>query len=1045
MFGWVVEHSLRAKTLVLILAAVLAFVGFEELKSMPRDVLPEFGPTRVEVQTEAIGLSAEEVEQLITVPLEQDLLNGVAFLDSIYSESIPGLSSVELIFEPGTDELAARQVVGERLTQAHALPNVSKPPQLMQPVSSTNRVMIVGISSKNISQIDLSVLARWNIKPRLMSVPGVSNVSIWGNRDRQLQVQVDPEQLFARGVTLSDVISTAGNSLWVSGLSFLEASTPGTGGFIDTPSQRLGVQHFSPIKAPADLAAVPLERQDVTAPLMKLSDVARVVEDHQPLIGDSHTSEGPTLMLVIEKFPGTNVIGVTKDVEKALDSLAAGLSGVKIDKTVFRPASYIESATRNMVIALLLGVALSVLIVSALMREWRVLILSLASIAAAIFVAALVLFAFGETLNVMIIAGLFLALAVLIDDSVRAASSMRQILRTNEKISASSVAESTLETRRSLVYPTVIILILLIPVAAMNNQAGDFLPPFALAYAVALLSSVLVALCLTPVLYLLLFAAKKQNDGRELRESAVSKSYMRGLRAATSAPRTIIITVIVVSLIGLMLLPFVNRERSLLPSFKDRDILIHWEALPGTSLPEMNRITGKVAGELRAVSGVKTVGTHVGRAIMSDQVANVNSGEIWINIDESADYNKTISSLQEIVEGYPGFGSSIASYSNEVSKNGKHSSVSDITVRVYGQDLGVLRKKAEEIRQIISEVDGVVDPRVNITAEEPTVEIQVDLARAQPHGIKPGDVRRAAATLLSGIEVGNLFEEQKVFDVVVWGTPEARSSPTGILNLLIDTPSGGHVRLGQVANAVVKPAPNVIRHEAVSRSVDVTANISGANASGVASKIDEKIRQVAFPLEHHAELKGGFIEQEATKKRFTYAATITVIGVFLLLQAAFNSWRLATVMLLILPIALFGSLIAVWLNGGLWTLGAFLGLLGVLAFTIRSLLLHITLYQDLDEQAGQKSSRQAVLQASEQALMPILLGALAILLLFLPILLLGSRPGFEILQPMAVSLIGGIAMSTLITLFVVPAAYLNFGANQENVKAKRFSLRRIRR
>jgi Cu/Ag efflux pump CusA len=325
---------------------------------MPVEVLPEFTPTMVEIQTEALGLSAPEVEQLITVPMEQDLLNGVPWLDDIRSESVPGLSRIQLIFEPGTDLLLARQVVQERMTQAVALPQVSAPPLMVQPLSSMSRVMMARLSSDQVSPIDMSVIAHWTIRPRLLGVPGVANVSIWGQRDRQLQVQVDPQQLEEYGVSLLDVIETTGNALWVSPLTFLEASTPGTGGFIDTPNQRLGIQHLLPIKTADDLAQVPLTTDDIGGEnsdeqVLRLSDVATVVEDHQPLIGDNISGDGDgDLLLVIEKFPDANTLEVTQGVEAALAALAPGLTGIEVDTSVYRPASSIETAVGNVGAAL---------------------------------------------------------------------------------------------------------------------------------------------------------------------------------------------------------------------------------------------------------------------------------------------------------------------------------------------------------------------------------------------------------------------------------------------------------------------------------------------------------------------------------------------------------------------------------------------------------------------------------------------------------------------------------------------------------------------
>src|SRR5512143_3088997 len=353
----IVSSSLKYRLLVVTVAAVTMVFGFRQLRNAPVEVLPEFTQPAVEIQTEALGLSAEEVEQLITLGLEQDLLNGVPWLESIRSESVSGLSSIVLTFKPGTDLMRGRQMVSERLTQAFALPHVSRPPTMLQPMSSTSRVMMIGLSSQTLSLIQMSVLARWTIGPRLLSVPGVANVAIWGQRDRQLQVLADPKKLLDKKVSLLQVLETTGNSLWVSSLSFVEASTPGTGGFIDTANQRIGIRHLLPIVSPEGLAQVPIEGTKLV-----LGDVATIREDHQPLIGDAVTNEGTGLLLVVEKFPGANPLVVTRAVEAALDELKPGMAGLDMNPSVYRPADFIEAAVQNVGLALLAGLLLVLLV-----------------------------------------------------------------------------------------------------------------------------------------------------------------------------------------------------------------------------------------------------------------------------------------------------------------------------------------------------------------------------------------------------------------------------------------------------------------------------------------------------------------------------------------------------------------------------------------------------------------------------------------------------------------------------------------------------------
>ena len=394
MMRRIIASSLKFRRLVVALAAGLVVFGVVQLRHVPVDQLPEFGPTMVEVRTEALGLSANEVEQLITVPLEQDLLNGVAFVDEIHSESLPGLSSVVMIFEPGTSLLDARQVVQEKVAEAAvALPGVSAPPQMMQPYSSTSRVLTVRLASDSLSPIRISELAKWQIAPRLLGVQGVANVSIWGFRDRQLQVLVDPERLRDADLTLQQVVRTTGNSLWVSPLTFLEASSPGTAGFIDTPNQRFGIRHELPIKTADDLAQIPIEDDEGNAVIVdgatvQLGDVTDLVEDHQPLIGDAIFANGEAgLMLVVEKFPEANTGEVTDGVEEALDSLRPGLSGLEVDTSLFRPADYVETSARNVAVALAIGGLLLIAGLALLLFEWRSIVIASAAIVSSLAAA----------------------------------------------------------------------------------------------------------------------------------------------------------------------------------------------------------------------------------------------------------------------------------------------------------------------------------------------------------------------------------------------------------------------------------------------------------------------------------------------------------------------------------------------------------------------------------------------------------------------------------------------------------------------------------
>ena len=1034
MMRWIIGSSLKARGFVLLLAGVMIVLGIVQLGNVPRDALLEFSPPTVEVQTEALGLSAIEVEELITVPLEQDLLNGVAFLHTIRSASLPGLSSIEMVFEPGTDILDARQVVEERLTQAHALPQVSKPPQMLQPVSSTGRVMMVGLSSDEVSLIDMSLLARWNIRPRLMGVPGVANVSVWGQRERQLQVLVDPARLRAHHVSLQQIVETTANAQFVSNLTFVEASTPGTGGIIETPSQRLGIQHGVPFASPADLAKVIV--QDRGGAPLRLGDVTDVVVDHQPLIGDAVFPDGPGLLLVIERLPGANPLEVTHGIEAALDDLRPGLSGIRIDTSLFRPGTYIETSSRSLTTALVVGVLLLVLALGAFLLPWRTALLSLIAMATSLLVAVLVLSWSQATFNSMIAAGLVLALVVVIDDAVGDAERIARRLRERREESAGApgsaariVRDAMLEMRGAGLYATLISLVVLVPVFFTRGAFGAFFPSIATAYAVAVAASMLVALAVTPAVGLTLLAKAPLGNQESPLVRWLRPRYERGLPRMMGSTRPVFVLAGVMLLVGLVTTPFLGR--SFTPELDDTNLLVRLAGAPGTSLPEMDRIASRMSNEISEIPGILNVGGHTGRALLSDQVVGTEGSELWITIDPQADYDATRSSIEKIVQGYPGLDRSVVTFSSKRIDEVLSGPNDPITVRIFGQDLGVLRQKAQEVKQILSGIDEIVGPRITTHSDEPTVEIEVDLEAAERYEIVPGDVRRAATTLLSGIQVGSLFDDQKVFDVVVWGTPEVRHDLSSVEELSIDTPAGGQVRLGDVADVRVGSSPTVIRHVDVSRSIDVTAGVSGRSVGAVADEVRAGLKAVEFPMEYHAALVGDYDAGLSIDRQALGFAIAAAIALLLLVQAAIGNWRLAASVFLTLPLSLAGGAVGALLDGRVVSIGSVAGFLAILGLAARHAVIQIRYAQHLERAQGLAFGDELVIRGAGERLGPFLTSMLTTALVFVPLAIAGTVAGLEIVQPMAAVVLGGLVSTALVTLFVTPALYRRFGSYSE--------------
>lgn len=1033
MIRWVVGSSLKFRRVVIVVALGLVAVGVVQLRSVPVDALPEFNPTVVEVQTEALGLSAPEVEQLITVPLEQDLLNGVAFLDDIESISMPSLSAITMTFQPGTPLLDARQVVEERLTQAHALPQVSKPPQMLQPLSSTSRVQLVRLSSQQLNPIEVSVLARWVIVPRLLGVDGVANVAIWGQRDRQLQVQVDPERLEAAGVTLQQIINTTGNALEFSPLSYLEASTPGTGGFIETLNQRIQIFHQQAIDTPAELAQVPIENADggvvrVDDAPLALGQVTNVVEDHQPLIGEAYCPQGDCVLLVVEKFPGANTVEVTQGVEDALDLLRPGLGDMQIDPSVYRPATVIQSSFGAIGWRLVVGLGLLLLVLAVFFRSWRTLLVSCFAIITAVAAGAVVLAATGRTLNLLLLLGLIVALGAVVDDAVVDGQHLSRRIRTVRAGMPDApilrvAAEAALEMRKAIFCAVLVGVVAMLPLTGLTSEAGTLFPPVVRAYVLAVTLSLLVALTVTPALGALVLGRASPTPPEPALLRWMDARYHTISHHTVSGGRLALIGAVALTAVGVAVVP--NLSHKLRPTL-ERDLLAEVGAAPGTSLERMSEVLTGAVKQISAIPGVRNVGAHVGRAVASDAIVNVNSGEVWISLGDDASA-ATLDQVRTTLNRLPDVAVTLRTYWDKRLQEVLQAPSEDIVVRIYGEDPQVRRQKAEEVRGLISRIDGVDETEVRLPAEESTIQVEVDLTKAREAGLKPGDVRREITTLLSGITVGNLFEEQKVFDVVVWGMPELRQNVEDVANLQIDGPDGRNVRVGDVASVRTVQAPAEIRHESVFSYLDVVAPVEGRSLDAVAADVKSAVKSVNFPLEHHAEVLDRYDDRQAARKKFLVYATLAAVAIVLLLQAAFSSWRLAAVAFLALPVSVVGGLLLLWATGVGLTVGSISGLLAVFALGARQGVVLIRRYQHLERVAGIPFGDELVIRGTRERLEPIVIATIGTAALQLPFLFATAAPGIGLVRPAAIAVLGGLLTTLVLTLVLLPPIYRSYG------------------
>jgi CzcA family heavy metal efflux pump len=880
--------------------------------------------------------------------------------------------------------------------------------------------MKIGIWSSKLSQQDLTLLAMWTIRPKLMSVPGVANVAIWGQRDRQFQVLVDPDRLRAAGVTLDAVVKAAGDAV------VLE-----TGGFVDTPNQRMAVRHVSPVIEPDDLAGTVVAFRG-NAPI-RLGDVTEVVIGSPPPIGDAVINDGPGLLLIVEKQPEGNTLEVTRRVEQAIETLKPALQDVEIDPTIFRPATFIERAMSNLTHALFIGCVFVIVILLAFLFDWRTAVISLTAIPLSLIAAVLVITASGATVNTMVLAGLVIALGELVDDAIIDVENIARRIRLNRLLDKprsafAVVVSASLEVRSAVVYASLIVVAVFVPVFMMEGLSGAFFRPLATAYVLAVMASLVVALTVTPAMSYMLLTHRPGTEHDALLTRLLKRGYRRILPAFASRP-VVAMGVLIVAF-ALAAVASTRLGQEFLPSFQETDFLMHFVEKPGTSVEAMTRVTVEASKQLRAVPGVRNFGSHIGRAEVADEVVGPNFTELWISIDEKADYQATLKNVEQVVMSYPGLYRDVLTYLRERIKEVLTGASATIVVRLFGPDLDTLRDKAHEVETAMSDVPGVINLKVESQVYVPQIEVRLLPEAAERFGLTSGHIRHASTTLIKGLKVGEIYDSQKKYDTVVWGIPAVRVDIGAIQNLPIDTPSGVQVRLGDVAEVAIVPTPNEIRHENLSRRLDITCNVQGRDLGSVASEIEAKVRTISFDREYHPEFLGEYAaRQESTRKLYALAG-LAVVGIILLLYVDFQAWRPTLIVAFTIPFALIGGVIGVMLSGGVLSLGSIVGFVTVLGIAARNGIMMVSHFRHLEFEEGEPFGMQLILRGAEERLSPILMTALATGLALVPLVIGGTKPGHEIEHPLAVVILGGLFTSTLLNLLFVPALYARFGRSR---------------
>jgi len=1020
--GWMVRTSVRQAVAVLLAVALLAGIGVLALRDTSIDLLPEFGLPKIHVQTDGVGLSTDEVEQFLTVPQEMSI-NGVPWVDTIASRSVSGLSSIDLTFKPGTDIWEARQMVTERIVQTIMPVDLGLPPVMIQPMSSQSRAKMVGVSSQKLAQTELSALARWRIRPRLLAVPGVANVTVWGEADPELLVLVDPARMAARGITIDQMINTAGDAVWVSPLTFLPASSPGADGIIDTPNQRITVQHILPVTTPEALAAIPVE----DAPGTLIGDVATVVSGHTILRGDASVGDAPGLVLVVEKLPGVSAVDLDREVDAALEDLAPGLAGVTVDADLYSPGKAVARSARTVGLALLVGFVLLVSWLGVASRSWRVALIGAVSVALSLLAVAVVLQLRGATWNVMLLAGLLVGLAAIVDDAVVGVLAVKERVEAGDTAdstrSARVVADAALEVFRPLGFAFAITLLAMIPLLFITGVTGALVKSALTSYALAVVASMLVSVIVTPSLaYLLLSSATATGD-----PGPIARSVERAVDVSAPAfigrpARWVYGLAVVLTAIGIAGLAL-SKPGPLVPPLRDGNVLVRWQATPGTSLPEMNRVTTAAARRLREIHGVVSVSSNVGQALSGDRVVAVDSAETWIALDPKVDYEQTVASVRDALKGFPGIGHEVMTYPEQSIRSAHEEAPAALTVRLYGSDLDLLHSEGRRLRDSLAKIEGVVDPKVQARPLQPAITIQPVAEAAAKAGLKPGDIRRQMAVQLIGLTTGAYYRNQEIYDIAVWSKPETRQNVDDVRNLMLDTPQGKRVPVRAVANVSVQPSEVKVTRDRASRYVDITAGVEGGVRS-VVKKVEGQLVTDKLPLGYSATVFSPLLQQRNEAVRVLLLALAAIAAAYLLLHAAFDSWSRALLVLMTAPLAAVGGVVAALIWAPSMSLGARIGLIAVVTLALRNGVLLVRRIQSLEKADDGLSGAEPVERGVREAAFPVIVTAVGLVLMIAPFTALGDSAGIEILRPLAVVVLGGLVTSTFVTLLLLPTLYV---------------------
>jgi CzcA family heavy metal efflux pump len=1021
MLNRIVRFSLSHRGVIIALGIILAAYGCYVTTRVRLDVFPEFAPPQVVIQTEAPGLASEEVEQLVTLPLETGL-NGAPGLKTIRSQSIQGLSILTLVFADSTDILRDRQMITERMGDIIArLPQGTGPPLLGPLTSSTSLIYVMGLASTNRTPMELRTFADWTLRPHFLSVPGVAKVDIFGGDVRQLQVQVKPDRLFAYGLSVDDVLAAARRATAVRG-----------GGYIDTTNQRVVIRTIGQTVSPELLGQIVLVAHEGLS--VRLKDVADVRNAPAPKFGDAQINGQSGVVLLIYSQYQANTLDVTHALESALQQMKSAIAAEKIaiNAQLFRPANFIETSLRNVNDSLLIGGALVAVVLFLFLFDLRTAFISFVSIPLSLLAAVVVLNLFGVSINTITLGGFAIAIGVVVDDAIIDVENILRRLRANSTLPQPHslfhvVLHASLEVRSAVVYATFIVAAVFWPVLAMGGVQGRLFAPLGMSFILATLASLCVALTVTPALcYVVLSKIAPHTEPKYVQWLKTKHRHM--LEAVSRRPRIVIGLALVICLGAAATLPFFGGE--FLPEFREGHYILHMLAVPGTSLAESVRLGKLVTAELLKNPHIRSASQEAGRAENGEDPFGPNYSELHVELNPltGEEAETAEAEIRSTLARFAGLSFTVESFLAERMEETVSGAAAQFVVNIFGDNLDVLDQKAGEVRDVLSKVSGAVD--VSLTAQPGLPEMTARLLpeKLMQYGFQPVDVLEAIQTAYEGETVSQIYDRDRVFDVSVILDSEDRKNPETIGSIQLRNALGTMVPLRELAEIHQSNGRYNVIHEGGQRLQQVTCNVEGRDVASFAAEVERTVAaRVSFPPGSFVAYSGSAQAERQAKRDLLVNALMAGAAIVLLLALLFGSGRSVLLILANLPFALVGGVLAVFSTGGLLSVGSLVGFVTLFGITLRNSIMMISHFDHLVQQEGMTWGLEASLRGASERLVPILMTAIVTALGVLPLAVGSGEAGREIEGPMAIVILGGLVTSTVLNLLLLPTLAVRYG------------------